>query len=216
MSERQAAGGPAGRCGDGPGVEGSQAAASGTQAGGRRVGPPGLGAPLVARGSAAPCAALPRAPWRRGPARASPSRAEPPPSLPRGRTPAPAAPARPGTALELARYSCFETLWFPPRFLSPFGADGGERAALPPAPPELQLARGSLLGSGPQTRRPRCPLLVAPHPAAHLCPGPAFPRALCRRGTLARRWPAPRLAPAPQHPAHRPPRLAAAASRSLG
>lgn len=180
------------------------------------MGPPDLGAPLVARGSAAPSAALPRAPRRRGPARASPSRAEPPPSLPRGRAPASAAPARPGTAPELARYSCFETLWFPPRSLSPFGPDSGDGAALPPAPPELQLARGSLLGSGPRPRRPRCPLPVAPHPAAPLCPGPAFPRALCLQPAGQPRPPLACTPLGPGPPAHRPPRLAAAASRSLG
>lgn len=164
----------AGGVGDGPGVEGSQAAASGTQ--GRGTGgwaPPGLRAPhLGARlGRVVLCVAG----WS-GPAGPARSRAEPvcAPArapLPRAMTPAAATPR----ALVCARGSFlrFRMPGFPLCFLSQISPDGSDRAALPLAPLQLQHNPGSLLGCRPQPRWPRSPALaLAPHPDPHFGPQP--------------------------------------------
>lgn len=159
-ARRQKAGG----VGDGPGVEGSQAAASGTQ---------GWGAGTPAARPQDP------APWRRARRRSAPRSPAERPRLgisfarrtpvfalaltpypgPRPPPPPPCPYPRPWFTLDVIFYFCFEMPWFLPRFLSQISPDGTDRAALPLAPLQLQRARGSTLRCAPQPNWPRCPQL---------------------------------------------------------
>lgn len=169
---------PAGGVGDGPGVEGSQAAASGTQ--GRGTGgwaPPGLRAPHLGARLGRTLLCVPR---RSGPAWASPARAEPLSSLlpvPRSPGPCPPQPPYPGPWSTLEVIFCFETPWFLLCFLSQISPDGSDRAALLPAPLQLLTPADRSLAADPNPSGLAVPSSASPPGSPLLSPAPAFPRA---------------------------------------